>query len=326
MHRILWRHPMLAARVLPSANRYRSFSINKALMLICVVLATGLAGIFALHHRVDSEHAWPPLVVPIFLIALTAILGARRAQLAVRTHQHGWMEAWPIEPNMLARWLMMASASNVFARAVVPAALAGVLLSTSGCGAMLLNLAGCAAGALAGASLGLHTGSRWQPSDTTTMLHAPLVPQARPFLGLQQLDRWQRSAIGRSSMRRWVLWVTPVLLVYPAANISARTGVSLLLLLFAWPWYGRAITSSLNTLIAAADLLRATPLVHARLLRRLLPFPVTIMSCVVLAAGCDLLWLGQSISTAIGVALGLLLLEALRIGRAWHASCHGGRT
>ena len=325
MHRILWRHPMLAARVLPSANRYRSFSTAKALLPIGVVLATGLAGIFALHHRVDGEHAWPPLVVPIFLIALTAVIGARRGQRAVQTHQHGWMQAWPIEPNMLARWLQMAAASSVFARAAVPAALAGILLSTSGYGAMLLNLAGCAAGALAGASLGLHIGSRRQPSDTTAMLHAPLVPQARPFLGLRQLDRWQRSAIGRSSMRRWALWITPVLLGYPAANISARAGVSLLLLLFAWPWYGRAITASLGTLVAAADLLRATPLLHARLLRRLLPFPVMIASCVVLAVGCDLLWLGQSISTAIGVALGLLLLETLRIGRAWHASCHGVR-
>ena len=326
MHRILWRHPMLAARVLPSANRYRSFSTTKALLPIGVVLATGLAGIFALHHRVDGEHAWPPLAVPIFLIALTAIFGARREQRAMQTHQHGWMQAWPIEPNMLARWLRMAAASSVFARAAVPAALAGILLSISGYGAMLLNLAGCAAGALAGASLGLHIGSRRQPSDTTTMLHAPLVPQARPFLGLRQLDRWQRSAIGRSSMRRWALWITPVLLGYPAANISARAGVSLLLLLFAWPWYGRAITASLGTLVAAADLLRATPLLHARLLRRLLPFPVTIALCVVLAVGCDLLWLGQSIRTAIGVALGLLLLEALRIGRAWHASCHGVRT
>lgn len=128
---------------------------------------------------------------------------------------------------------------------------------------------------------------------------------------MAQLREWQRRAIGRLSLRRWVLWMVPVLLMAPSW-IGVQAAVQILLLL-AWPLHARAMAASLGTISEASRLFAATPLRVAVLLRQLLPRPVVLSLCLAVAAVVDLAWLGFPALVVAAGGILILLFEGIRM-------------
>lgn len=314
---VLRRQSLLAAHVLGWSNRWRRASRPRRGALVLLVVGVAAVVALSLHEasrwRVDPADAPPAWLVVASFALWSALLARRSVRRAARRHQRGWMQAWPIAPRALQLSLVAAGGLTALAVVTWPALLAGLTLSTSALPAALWNLAACFVGALLGVGL-----ARWPRIGVDAAVAAgaeALVsrsPPAQRFLGLDQLRGWQRRAAGRLSLRRWAIWVVPVLLAAPP-TVGVRSGVQIVLLVLVWPVYARAMAASLQTIAAAARLLAATPLPMRVLWRQLLPRPLTLAALLAVGAGSDLAWLGVSSGMVVSVVVLLVLLEGGRI-------------
>lgn len=315
---VLRVRPLLAVHVLRIMNRWRCASQLRRSALCLLVAGIVIVAALNLHAgwrwRVDPTDALSPWL-PVASFALWSALLARRGfRRAEGRHRRGWMQAWPIGPCQLRWWLVAAGGIAALIVVMGPALLAGLALSASAPAAVGWNIVACFAGALVGVGLG-----RWPRigadavAPVTGALASRSVRMPR-FLGSGQLRDWQRRAAGRLSLRRWAIWVVPVLLAAPPA-VGFRGAVQIVLLVLVWPVYARAMATSLQTITAAARLLAATPLSMRVLWRQLLPRPLALAVMLVVAAGADLLWLGVSPGVIVGVVVLLVLWE---VGRVAH--------
>lgn len=321
-HGWLLRQPLLAAPVLRWMNRWRHASLLWRGVLVLLVVGVAAVVALSLHEawrwRVGSAAVLPAWLLAAGMALWSALLARRRFRSAASRHRHGWMQAWPIRSRQLW-WLGAAGAGAALVVVMWPALLAGLTLSVDAA-AVGWNLLACLGGVLVGVGLG-----RWPrigADAATPPVAGALVSrsaQARRFLGLDQLRGWQRRVAGRLSLRRWAIWVVPVLLAAPP-TVGIRGGVQIVLLVLAWPVYARAMATSLHTITAAARLLAATPLSMRALWRQLLPRPLVLAVLLAVGVGADLLWLGVSSAAVVAVVVLLVLLEGGRIAhRCRHA-------
>lgn len=314
---VLRRQPLLAAHALTWANRW--WHVSQLRRGVLVLLVVGVAVVVALslreawRWRVDPADALPAWLLAAGFALWSALLARQRFRGAARRYRCGWMQAWPIQSRQLQRWLGAAGGRAALIVVAWPALMAGLTLST--CAAAVgWNLLACLGGVLTGVGLG-----RWPriDADAEAASAGALVSRAlqtRGFLGLDQLRGWQRREAGRLSLRRWAIWVVPVLLAAPS-TVGVLSAVQIALLVLIWPVYARAMATSLQTITAAARLLAATPLSMRVLWRQLLPRPLALAVMLVVAAGADLLWLGVSPGVIVGVVVLLVLWE---VGRVAH--------
>jgi len=264
------------------------------------------------HNDPDPAQAAPTWFAGLGFAVATAVFASRLVRKLARLHGQGWMQAWPLDERVLARWLRIRSGLTVFVCMAWPAALAGsAWVAGHGVGAAL---AGNALGAMAGA----WGGHRWWVSEgagrsASASLAVRDVPTP-PFLGLAQLRHWQRRAIGLVGLRRWAKWVGLLLLSYPSASLSLRGVLQLLLFLWLWPLYARAMSSSLSTALEASRVLAATPLPAKAWLWRLLPLPIALATGLAITVVVDLWrWMHLPPWVAVAAGLSIMMLESLRV-------------
>lgn len=314
----LWRRqPMLAVSALRWANRWRRAAWPRRGALVLLLAGVAIVAVSSLHEawrwRVGLGNAVPWWLLVATFALWSALLARRHFRQAARAHQRGWMQAWPIEPRALQRWLAVVGSVAALLVVMWPAWMAGLTLSAPAPAAVGWNLAACLVGA--GVGVGLASWPRVDIDPASRHAASALVsrsPRAARFLGLDQLRDWQRRAVGHLSLRRWAPWVLPVLLAAPS-SVGVRGGVQILLLVLVWPLYARAMAASLHTITAAARLLAATPLPMHALWRQLLPRPLVLAALLAVVAAVDLSWLGASPALVIGIVVLLALLEGARI-------------
>jgi hypothetical protein len=317
-----WFHLLLSASVLPAVNRWRRGSRGYRWLCVvaCVVVSCAAAASVAwvADHGPDPTRALPAWLAGLGAAGVAAVFAAGRRRRSDRRHGMGWMQAWPIDGRALACWSCLRSGLAVFAWMTWPAWLAGRAW-VAGDGVWLV-LVGCAAGAMVGA----WAGGRWPvPGEARGDAAPPLATRdvpSPPFLGLAQLQHWQRRAIGRVGLRRWAKWAGLLLLSFPSASIGLRGVVQLLLLLLVWPLYARAMRSSLSTVFEASRLLAATPLPRRAWLHRLLPTPGMLAVGLAAALAADMAWMHQPARTVAAMALLVLAVEGWRLGYGWWRS------
>ncbi|MEO8748504.1 MAG: hypothetical protein ABI379_12730 [Rhodanobacter sp.] len=206
------------------------------------------------------------------------------------------------------------AATPVLVVAIWPAIFGGMLMA-SGAGSQVgLNLAGCCLGVLVGVGLGRWPAAGHDAAAEAVSLRLSKARPAASFTGMALLREWQRCAAGRLSLRRWVLWVAPIMMVVPS-QVGVQAGMQILLLVLGWPLYARAMAASLDTISAASRLLAATPLATVSLCRPLLLRPIVLALSLAVAVVIDLAWLRSLAGSTAAAFVLILLFEGSRMAR-----------